>query len=237
MNAPGGNNTLAQYVATGGKLWLMGGGAAYATLIDWNRPGTRTDEYSADDLELVPGRFMYDWSHWRSRVMTPMSGTRLAGHFHSAETPFEDPSTAPGRGWPGQPSYAGLPLTLNPRATTTDPLPPRVASSNFYINAFQAEIISVTPNAILEAGASALDTLYFARYPGLDPISPVVTLYHGTDATQGVFMGAPLWHFRRSQIIELGDWVLQSLWGLPRDPSVSREPGKTTFTGRTQRRE
>src|SRR4029453_16401517 len=35
MSQPGQYNSLAAYVAQGGKLWLSGGGAAYATLINW----------------------------------------------------------------------------------------------------------------------------------------------------------------------------------------------------------
>jgi hypothetical protein len=45
-----------------------------------------------------------------------------------------------------------------------------------------------------------------------------MTLYHGHDNAPFVFSGFPLWFYSRTQAMALGDWVLQSLWGLPRDP-------------------
>jgi hypothetical protein len=239
MNSPGQVNSLAQYVEGGGKLWLLGGGAAYATLISWNRPGTPADEYSDTDLELVPGRFMYDWARWRTRILTPRTANRAALHLPGVLTPFVDPSQAPGRGWPGQPDYSGLPPNLNLRTPATDPLPPRVSSSNFYVSDFPVEILDA-PNVILEKGRSALDTLYFASYPGM-PLSPTMTLYHGVDTdsttSRAVFTGLGVWEIRRSQAIPVVDFVLQDLWSMAREPVPRKADGSRPVAGRTHRRE
>src|SRR5262249_35284763 len=98
MSEPGMYNTLASYVAQGGKLWLSGGGAAYATLVDWNRRNPPTDDWTNQDGELVAGRFMYDFPHWRSAV-----GVRPA-----QQALLNTPDLAPwsnaaiGRGWSAQ---------------------------------------------------------------------------------------------------------------------------------------
>jgi hypothetical protein len=54
MSRPGQANYLSFYAAAGGKVWIMGGGAAYATLVDWSRRNT-PDDWTNADLELVPG--------------------------------------------------------------------------------------------------------------------------------------------------------------------------------------
>ena len=259
LTSPGNPSTFSTWIKQGGRAWVFGGGAAYATLVSWNRNGTSTDIYTDEDLELIPGRFMYDFAHWRSQVVTPTSGTRVRKYvpqnYQSALDPapprhwqWRDEATAPGRGWPGQPSYASLPLNLNPRTTTTDLLPPRVASSNFYVNPFDVEAIDTRGNFIREDAdgdpntpgeISTLDTLYYYNFS--QATGPVMTLYHGRDIGRDslpfgsdpgdfltaenrpfVFSGFPLWHFRRTQILPLADWVLQTLWGLPRDPGVPR---------------
>ena len=256
LTTPGNPSTLSTWIKQGGKAWIFGGGAAYATLIEWNRRNTTTDIYTDEDLELVPGRFMYDFAHWRSQVKTPISGARslrkyipdnynpvpngldpLLGPWH-----WNNPSTAPGRGWAGQPDYSSLPQFLNTRTTASDLLPPRVASSNFYISEFPVEAIDSRGNFIREdtdgdpntpGETSTLDTLYYFNAPGVT--WPVVTFYHGRDIGQDtvsapgtpvelanrpfVFFGFPLWSIRRSQMIPVADWVLQQVWGMQRDPT------------------
>jgi len=235
MNAPGRVNTLAQYVAMGGRLWLMGGGAAAATLIEWNNEDTPSDEFSAADGELVPGRFVYDWVRWRSRVATSRSAIAAALHLAGVLTPFEDPGTAPGRGWPGQPDYSTLPASLNLRTPKSDPLPPRVTESNFYVTDFNAEVL-IEPNAILEDQASTLDTLYLANGPGL-ALRPMMTLHHGADGNPALFSGFGVWDLQRAQAIPVVDFVLQRLWGLQRADLPRRPSRARAVAGRAQRRE
>ena len=39
-----------------------------------------------------------------------------------------------------------------------------------------------------------------------------------------VFSGFRVWYFRRNQCIQLVDFVLQDIWGLPRWPVVRNRP-------------
>ena len=258
LTSPGNPSTFSTWIKQGGRAWVFGGGAALATLTAWNRANTPGDIYTDEDLELIPGRFMYDFAHWRSQVKAPSTGTRVRKYVPQNHQPLPsgtdpplgwkwmDDATAPGRGWPGQPSYASLPLNLNPRNATSDLLPPRVVSSNYYLNNFQVEAIDTRGNFIREDAdgdpntpgeISRLDTLYYYNFAGAGATGPTMTLYHGRDIGQDsvpfgaptrlenrifLFSGFPLWHFRRAQIIPVVDWVLQTLWGMPRDPSAPR---------------
>ena len=68
MHSPGRVNSLAQYVEGGGSLWLLGSGGGLASMISWNRTGNDQPTITFSNLygELVEGRFMYDFAHWRS---------------------------------------------------------------------------------------------------------------------------------------------------------------------------
>jgi hypothetical protein len=242
----GAPNTLAIYLKQGGSAWVFGGGAAAATLIAWNK--NAAGEYNDRDLELIPGRFMYDYAHWRSKVETgiPIQSAALNWNhprFHS---------TSPSRGWPGAPDYSKLLagaqyLTARQRGLADDDPPPlRRPESLWYAYQFQGELLT-SPNFILEdlngedpgGVISTLDTLYLTLEASqLD--RPVMTLYHGNDfqkidfdssfpdsgptprpvfePARFVFSGLPLWFFSRPQQIALVDFVLQDIWDLTRDP-------------------
>ena len=213
-------NTVATYVRQGGQVWLAGGGAAVAALINFNkqandetepRPVTKT--FRDTDGELVPGRFIYDQAHWRTEFKQwPLNNGRILRHLGR----FRD---RPG-------IYAGLPEEMQAKDPSTDDFPPNRAPvfSNFYINQFELEFLSA-PNEILEdldPGPaedlqSTLDTLYLASARSLQPDSVqknvVMTYYHGGDNTPFILTGFNLWTFRRTQCQQLVDFVLQQLWG------------------------
>ncbi len=228
VSSPGRPVVLATYITQGGKVWLSGGGAALATLIAWNKPGSTTFEYTARDLELVPGRMMYDFVHWREGIkMAPAAQARKFGSTTFGVGP------RPGRGWPGQPDYSVLPNTLLRKGDApVDPPPPlRFPDSFFYRTTFDAEFISrltfiredydPDPDRVREI--STLDTLYLTAGGTATASSPVMTYYHGLENQPIVFSGFNFWYWRRTHCIALVDFVLQNIWGLTRDP-VSREP-------------
>jgi hypothetical protein len=252
MTSPGQANVLATYLQQGGRLWLLGGGAAFATLAAWNRIGTAPDEFTNADGELVPGRFMYDFGHWRSAVMSyPAEAAYL--NIPAFQPPY--PNAAPGRGWSGQgvdrnlsmPSYAklenastGAPY-LTARTCLTDPAPPlRVCDAFYLVPTYTAEFMGTRtlagenliredadqdPNVTREE--STLDTLYFTAGGTVPYGRPVMTYYHGFDSSQLVFSGFPLWHFQRSQVVRLADFVMQDIFGLFRtelEPASASAP-------------
>lgn len=209
--APGATNPLVTWMRQGGRLWLMGGGAGYASLRDYDRPGTINSVFSNDRGELIPGRFMYDWPHWHSEVSVSASS-------RAARSP-----RAVG-GWPGAPDYSSLPPLLQEKTPATDPLPPYRVAGEFYSSSYSAEFLS-KPNEILEGQGlpadplhSVLDTLYVTQGGFAGSGYPVMTLYHGTANPPFVFSGFPLWYFQRAQAIAVADFVLQNVFGVPRRP-------------------
>ena len=127
-------------------------------------------------------------------------------------------------GWAGAPDYARLPATLDEKSVFTDPLPP-LRTGGFYLTQFAAEYLSKF-NAVLEAdfavpgspAVSVLDTLYETQGGDAGSGWPVMTLYHGRDSAPLVFSGFPPWYFQRAQGIQVVDFVLHDLWGMPRAP-------------------
>lgn len=228
-SSPGQSSTLAAYVAQGGKVWLNGGGAAYATLVAWNRRNTRADEFTSADGELVAGRFMYDFAYWRSGIKMGIASMAL---LNTPEV-LNDPTAAPGRGWLGQPAYhkltAGASILLGRSCETDPPSPLRACNSFYLISNYPAEFL-FQPNAILEdvdprpnreSLASALDTLYLTAGGTATPRMPLMTYYHGAQSAPLVFSGFPIWHFRRQQCLALTDFVLQDIWGLAKQTTAS----------------
>jgi hypothetical protein len=240
MSSPGQPSTISTYLKQGGTLWMFGGGAAYGSLVPWNLRGSPSSVYLEEAGELVPGRFMYDFPHWRNgvEVLPATQANRLVPNF---QFPFVNPTTAPGRGWIGQPSYDLLPRRLQPKDYATDPLPPLREQNPglFYLTTYTAEYTHL-PNFIREdadtipggAEESQLDTLYLTAGGSAQPTKPVMTYYHGFEnpaagaadrRSRVVFSGFPLWYFQRDQIIPVADWVLQQVFGLSHDGS-SRAP-------------
>ena len=240
-SSPGQPSTLASYITEGGVVWLFGGGAASATLLPWNKPGTSADEYTATDGELIAGRFMYDFSHWRSALMF-RPAIYAVFNVPSLGPPYKN--AAPGRGYRGHglhrdlsmPDYTKLLSAvpfLGPRTCASDPPSPFRDCGSFYLeNYYTAEIMGVNsaavPNLIREDAdpspdavrlESTLDTLYFSA-GGTAPYGrPIMTYYHGFESPQMVFSGFPLWQFQRAQARALGDFVLRDIFGLDRNPT------------------
>lgn len=212
LTAPGVANPLVLWMRQGGRLWLMGGGAAYASLREYSVLGHPQNVFSSDNGELVAGRFMHRYAHWRSELTT----------YRSREA--RRSSRAIG-GWPGAPDYSQLPASLLPKTATTDPLPPLRTSGQFHVTLFYSEYLSRS-NSILESApgvgsdsvVAVLDTLYETVGGQSGTGYPMMTVYHGAENTQVIFSGFPLWYFRRSQAIDLTDFVFQRMWGLTRRP-------------------
>ncbi len=245
VNSPGRPVILSTYMAqgfktNGGKVWLSGGGAAFAAMVTWNKANTSPNDYDdrEPNPELRPGRMMYDFAHWRAGIqMLPAINARRFG-----STTFGVGTNRPGRHWPpnptpptppGPPNYTLLPANLDPKSLATDPPPPLRSPDSFWLRGnFAAEYIN-RPTFVREdynddpelvSEFSTLDTLYICRGGTAINNSPVMTYYHGRETQPMVFSGFNFWYWRRSQCIELVDWVLQHVWGLTREP-VSRTPG------------
>lgn len=210
MSYEGHENTLSMYAALGGSLWLMGGGIAYNSLLPFNRrenDGLGRVVFSSAAGELLPGRLMWNAAGWRSEIAV---GTERRA--------MRNP-VLPQRG--GIP-YEQLPPSLLERTPDTDPLPPLRGYNTFYATQYEAEVLSA-PNSLVEGGAdppgagagAGLDTLYFA---GGDAPAPVMTCYFRPGGSRVVFSGFPVWYFQRNQAIAVGDFVLQRLFGLTREP-------------------
>ena len=119
----------------------------------------------------------------------------------------------------------------------TDPLPPLRNSFDFYQTQFELEFLQkdnrivedVNPDPKLVDEQSTLDTLYKASgnslpQPSVNPYNVVMTYYHGPSHAPLVFSGFNFWSFRRDECVQLVDFVLQELWGLPRSSVASRTP-------------
>lgn len=241
MSSPGMENTLATYVAQGGQVWLCGGGAAFATLRPWNKVGTSPLNYTARDGELGPGRMMYDFVHWQEGIeMLSSLRARKFGSFPWPPGGSEDTHPTPNRGWPlnpkpptppAPPDYSLLPATLLTKTPASDPPPGwrppfdsfgRYPAEYIFLPTFIREDYDDHPDVVAEY--STLDTVYMTFGPPARLNTPCMTYYHGRESAPIVFSGFNFWVWQRSQCIQLVDWVLQSVWGLTRDPSASRAP-------------
>lgn len=247
MTGPGQPSTISTYCKQGGSVWLLGGGGAGATLSSWNRRGTDLSVFTDADFELVPGRYMYDFPHWRSEVSISVS---QQGGLNYQIAQFH--SQTPSRGWTGAPDYTKLvaPQPTSPLGARVleyrdgtypdDAIPPLRDGSTWYNSFFASELIT-RGNFIREdlngsapgGEQSTLDTLFLAfGGPGLD-YRPMMTYYHGLESpaqsnplpgpggalhSLNIFSGFPFWYFRRVQEIMIADFVLQDIWGLVRDP-------------------
>ena len=255
MSQPGQPSTISTYLKQGGKVWMFGGGIAYASLINWGKRNTPANDWTNIDLELIPGRFMYDFPHWQSAVGIGPARNAVIN------TPDWAPwgNAAPGRGWSAhginhdlpQPNYNLLindarqqMQVLQARTCTSDPPPSQRFCNSFYLVQFYpAEFMgrapgnSSPPNFITEDAdpnpdvfrdESTLDTLYLATGGSMPGTLPIMTYYHGFQTPQMVFSGFPLWFWQRKQVIELVDFVMQQIFQLPAPPSGARGTGGPT---------
>lgn len=245
MSQIGQANTLAAYASLGGRVWLLGGAAAYASLFSFNRatndPGLFGTLFSSLPAfnELAPSRMMFDYFHWRSEMVTGRSTNRIlkseaarGGWAHLDRN--GNPITAP--------NYALLPAEMRRKTPAFEAIPasrPTSAGSAFYQTNLDLEYMTA-PNFIIEdvdqdpdvvRELSTLDTLYAleAVAGNLHPQGetfprPIMTYYHGLDSSPMVFSGFNIWNFARPDVIQLVDFVLQNIWGMTRE-NVSRQPG------------
>ncbi len=172
MSGPGRASTLAAYTQLGGRVWLLGGGVAYATLVLFdkraNNQGQTTVFSSAAQFgELAPSRIMYDGAHWRSSVAVTKALIRTKRYDNTVKTRRGDGTehdttyiVAPA--WShyfrytnntlSSPQYSKLPVEMRPKTAIPDPLPPTRFPSQaglFYGSSYPCEYI-LENNSILE---------------------------------------------------------------------------------------
>jgi hypothetical protein len=119
----------------GGRMWLMGGGSAFASLRPYDAARTPNNVFSSTLGELGPGQLMHDAAHWRSEVTVQYSARAMRS------------GRAVG-GWPGAPDYSLLPQELAERSLVTDPLPP-LRSGLVWPTTYAAEYLT-KPNRVVE---------------------------------------------------------------------------------------
>jgi hypothetical protein len=217
LTLPGRSNPIGTWISQGGQIWMFGGGCASALQRNFEKAGTAADVYSAADGELGPGRFMYDVFGWQSEISSKS--------YAQAQKPFHSISrTADSL------DYSLLPDYLFEKSTDTDPInvyaPNRTSTSDFYQTSMMGEgitkpnevLVDVDPDPNVVHQASALDTIYESVGGQLGSSRPVMTLYHGPSGQRQVFSGFPLWYWRRDEQISIADFVLQKMWGIPRQP-------------------
>jgi hypothetical protein len=236
MSDRGRASSLAAYVQAGGRVWLMGGGAATASINAFpefagnNAAGNPV--WTNSDNELVPGRLMYDAAHWQSGFSNAkafVTVRRSPRADEIAASPWSHPDRWTG-GEVRSPDYRKLPEEMRPLERGVDPLPPtRLARQTglYYPNVFSCEYLMV-PNVVTEDVdpsdtdvhiASTLDSVYdVSSLLLLRSPAPIMTWYHGNEANRFVFTGFTPWLFKREDFIGLTDFVLQDIWGLHREP-------------------
>ena len=244
MCTAGRANVLAEYVRSGGQVWLAGGGAAYASLISFNskRNDTCGVVFANDAGELVPGRLMFDEAHVRSAIGVEPTSAEPAR------------SAAARGGWSGHgpdgtlsaPDYSRLPAQLHLKIPDTDPIPPtRLAfQGSLFYRANAGNEFVVAPNSIVEnfgpSGGerleSALDTLYEVSSTQLcvSP-APAMLYYHGRENTPFVFTGFDLWSWSRADCQALVDFVLGDIWKLPKSGAAARPASASGAIGQPAR--
>jgi len=191
MNEAGHLNTLAAYLRQGGQVWVAGGGAISAS---------------------NPGRFAYDFVHWRGQYKTGAGPYPI--NFNTGRLA-------------GTGAYSAFPPSIGAKSLAAgDSMPAwRTITTDVYLNNFSIEAL-VGPNSIVEdfdpsaSGIdlrSAMDTLYTIGAGGLLPFgSPIMTVYHGTENSGVVATGFDLWSYNRAQLKQVIDGVLQGIWGMVR---------------------
>jgi hypothetical protein len=229
MSQPGRLNALEQYVQLGGQVWLAGGGAAFASLINFDSRANNSGQLTVFDVangELGPGRILYDAAHIRSAIGVTRANLDFAR------------SPAAVGGWSGHgpdgtlaaPDYSHAPATMRRRDQATDPIPPtRLPGQTalYYPTSFAAGFV-LEPNVITEDFdpdpnvtriESALDTVYDVSGVVIpNSPAPVMTYYHGRDNAPFVYTGFEPWDFTRADCQGLVDFVLGDVWKLAKSP-------------------
>ena len=259
MSGPGRASTLAAYIQLGGRVWLAGGGAAYSSLVNFDRRNNnqgQTTVFTDVQGELVASRIMYDGAHWRSSIgVTKGSVTTFRYDYTVFQSPGgQNPVTrivTPG--WShynrytnstiNSPDYSRLPTEMRWRTAATDPIPPTRLSSGAglfyptsypseYLNANNSIIEDVNPDPEVIEERTVLDTMFTSHsIVLLRANAPTMTYYHGNEANQFVFSGFAPWGYARQDCMALIDFVLQDIWGLPRQ-SIDRGSISPAIQGR-----
>ncbi len=150
MCTPGHNNTFSTYTYAGGKMWLMGGGAAYAATLPYDAKGSDDNNRDFSGIscvvfagpgfahhegkeELTVGRLMYDGAKWQSLVVVQQATGRIL----VSQNLFRNPSMKwvdqPGYLYTNpvhRPDYSTMPAAMHVRTNPTtdpvygDPIPP-----------------------------------------------------------------------------------------------------------------
>jgi hypothetical protein len=172
MCTPNHLNTLGTYISAGGSVWMLGGDAAKASLIEYdvrsnntaygntqrtiwsNRPAS-----GATTAELVPGRLMYDAAHWQSELASQTVALNATSVIKSTAAPAT-PWTSPGwnfRRPVSSPDYSRIPATMRRKLLSIgDSMPPTRTNSStdqarFYSPTGTFDIEYMTqPNFIIE---------------------------------------------------------------------------------------
>jgi hypothetical protein len=245
MNSLGQLNTLAVYLRQGGKAFVFGEGAPAAIAVGY---ATRlqtggflpTPPYTSTvpvrNRVLEPGCFLYDFLHLRSEINTAGTtstqftlGEQLLGCLPFLPA-FRGPASNTERSQDPRigPSaernvarWSDLPrLTVAPyRGALADPLK-RTINQTWYVS---------KPLTIVEGPADVpvLDTLYLLQsrdYSGdgigaLADALPNAVDYHGSENSEIVWLGFPLYYFEPDQARQLVRVVLRNLGLSPRTPS------------------
>jgi hypothetical protein len=244
LNSVGQLNTLAVYLRQGGKAFVFGEGAPAAIGVGYaTRQGTfqiPTPPYTSTapvrSRVLVPGCFLYDFMYLRSEINTAGTtstqftlGEQLVGSIPYLPA-FRGPASNTDRSHDPRigPSaernvaqWSELPrLTVAPyRGAVADPLK-RSINQTWYIS---------RPLTIVEGPADVpvLDTLYLLQsrdYSGdgigaLADALPNAVCYHGSESSEIVWLGFPLYYFEPDQARQLVRVVLRNLGLSPRTPS------------------
>lgn len=244
MSDRGRASTLSTFVFAGGQVWLLGGSAAYCTLIAFDATGSKNNNtiygpgntiFSATAGELTPGRLMFDGAHWQSEMSTSVT----------VSTPTKSAAAVGGWTQPGwnyvgtvtAPDYSQLPTTMRRRSLALgDSLPPtRTGQGNTYYTtgSISAEYLDqdniviedVDPSPLVENQVSVLDTLMefrggslTTRFTGRTPAT--MTYYHGVSAPSFIFSGFDIWAWSGQDCVKLVDFVVHGIWGLNRTGST-----------------
>ena len=259
MSGPGRASTLAAYIQLGGRVWLAGGGAAYSSLVNFDRRNNnqgQTTLFTDVQGELVASRIMYDGAHWRSSIgVTKGSVTTFRYDYTVFQSPggLNPVTRIVTPGWShynrytnstiNSPDYSRLPTEMRWRTAATDPIPPTRLSSGaglFYPTSYPSEYL-IANNSIIEdvnpdpdviEERTVLDTMFTSRsIVLLRANAPTMTYYHGNEANQFVFSGFAPWGYARQDCMALIDFVLQDIWGLPRQ-SIDRGSISPAIQGR-----
>jgi hypothetical protein len=195
-------------------VWLAGGGSIVASLMGPLSSGNFTAiprSFSPGLGTLIPGRFSYDFAHWRSEVRAGSGNSQIRRNLGRLEA-------TPG-------VYAQFPTALQAKSTATgDSLPAwRTSVNEFFITSFDLEALTqpdlivedANPDPLVDDFYSALDTVYTVTGGSIGS-GVVMTVYHGADNSRVIVSGFSLWTFQRAQLKQLIDGVLQGMWGMTR---------------------